>query len=198
MTMKKIVLGLLLVMIAVSAEAREIEPGTLKLSGTTNVSFFNTTEDSDGVEDTDTNTLSLEADAVYFVTGNIGVGGSLIFENSETDFSAAAGGGRFDSKTFIIGPTIAVDVPITEALNFIADATIGIFQMELEDEVGKLADADGLAYQLSAGVAMFPAKQVSLDLIAQYQVLDGEDTASDVDIKQSSMGINLGVSVYFD
>jgi hypothetical protein len=45
---------------------------------------------------------------------------------------------------------------------------------------------------------MFPAKQVSLDLIAQYQVLDGEDTASDVDIKQSSMGINLGVSVYFD
>lgn len=196
--MKKIVLGLLLVMIAVSAEAREIEPGTLKLSGATNASFFNTTEESDGVEDTDTNTLSLEADAVYFVTGNIGVGGALTFENSETDFSAAAGGGRFDSTTFIIGPTIAVDVPLTEALNFIADASVGIFQMELEDEVGKLADADGLAYQLSAGVAMFPAKQVSLDLVAQYQVLDGEDTASDVDIKQSSMGVNLGVSVYFD
>jgi hypothetical protein len=37
-----------------------------------------------------------------------------------------------------------------------------------------------------------------LDLVAQYQVLDGEDTVFDVDVKQSSMGVNLGVSVYFD
>lgn len=196
--MKKIVLGLLLVMIAVSAEAREIEPGTVKLSGATNASFFNTTVDDDGEEITDSDTFSLEADAIYFLTKNIGVGGTVFFENEQTDFSAAIGGGSEESTFTIIGPTVAVDVPIMESLNFIADATIGFFQMESEDEFGKVLDADGLAWQLEAGVAMFPAKQVSLDLTAFYQTLDGEDSVGDVDFEAASAGVNLGVSVYFD
>lgn len=196
--MKKIVLGLLLVMIAVSVEAREIEPGTVKLSGATNASFFNTTVDIDGDEVTDSDTFSLEADAVYFLTKNIGVGGTVMFENEQTDFSAAAGGGSEESTTLIIGPTVAVDVPLMESLNFIADASIGFFQMESEDDLGKNLDADGLAWQLSAGVAMFPAKQVSLDLTAFYQALDGKDSVGDVDVEEASMGVNLGVSVYFD
>lgn len=196
--MKKIVLGLLLVMIAVSVEAREIEPGTVKLSGATNASFFNTTVDIDGEEVTDTDTFSLEADAVYFLTKNIGVGGTVMFENEQTDFSAATGGGSEESTTLIIGPTVAVDVPLMESLNFIADATIGFFQMESEDDLGKNLDADGLAWELSAGVAMFPAKQVSLDLTAFYQALDGKDSVGDVDVEEASMGVNLGVSVYFD
>lgn len=196
--MKKIVLGLLLVMIAVSVEAREIEPGTVKLSGATNASFFNTTVDVDGDEVTDSDTFSLEADAIYFLTKNIGVGGTVAFENEQTDFSAAAGGGSEESTFTIIGPTVAVDVPLMETLNFIADATIGFFQMESEDDFGKILDADGLAWQLEAGVAMFPAKQVSLDLTAFYQVLDGEDSVNDVDVEEASMGVNLGVSVYFD
>ena len=196
--MKKIVLGLLLVMIAVSVEAREIEPGTVRLSGATNASFFNTTVDIDGDEVTDSDTFSLEADAVYFLTKNIGVGGTVMFENEQTDFSAAAGGGSEESTTLIIGPTVAVDVPLMESLNFIADASIGFFQMESEDDLGKNLDADGLAWQLSAGVAMFPAKQVSLDLTAFYQALDGKDSVGDVDVEEASMGVNLGVSVYFD
>lgn len=196
--MKKIVLGLLLVMIAVSAEAREIEPGAVKLSGATNASFFNTTVDDDGEEITDSDTFSLEADAIYFLTKNIGVGGTVFFENEQTDFSAAIGGGSEESTFTIIGPTVAVDVPLLESLNFIADATIGFFQMESEDEFGKVLDADGLAWQLEAGVAMFPAKQVSLDLTAFYQSLDGEDSVGDVDFEAASAGVNLGVSVYFD
>jgi len=196
--MKKIVLGLLLVMIAVSVEAREIEQGTVKLSGATNASFFNTTVDVDGDEVTDSDTFSLEVDAIYFFTKNIGVGGTVAFENEQTDFSAAAGGGSEESTFTVIGPTVAVDVPLMESLNFIADATIGFFQMESEDDFGKNLDADGLAWQLSAGVAMFPAKQVSLDLTAFYQVLDGEDSVNDVDVEEASMGLNLGVSVYFD
>lgn len=193
--MKKIALSLLLVMIAVSVEAREIEPGTVKLSGATNAAFFNTTVDIDGNEVTDTDTFSLEADAVYFLTKNIAVGGTVAYENEDTDFP---GGFNDETSTIIIGPTAAVDVPINEMLNFIADATIGYFQMESEDNGGKYLDADGLAYRLSAGVAMFPAKQVSLDLTAAYQVLDGEDSVSDFDFETASMGINLGVSVYFD
>ena len=196
--MKKIVLGLLLVMIAASVEAREIEPGTVKLSAATNASFFNTTVDVDGDEVTDSDTFSLEVDAIYFFTKNIGVGGTVAFENEQTDFSAAAGGGSEESTFTVIGPTVAVDVPLMESLNFIADATIGFFQMESEDDFGKNLDADGLAWQLEAGVAMFPAKQVSLDLTAFYQVLDGEDSVNDVDVEEASMGLNLGVSVYFD
>ena len=196
--MKKIVLGLLLVMIAVSVEAREIEQGTVKLSGATNASFFNTTVDVDGDEVTDSDTFSLEVDAIYFFTKNIGVGGTVAFENEQTDFSAAAGGGSEESTFTVIGPTVAVDVPLMESLNFIADATIGFFQIESEDDFGKNLDADGLAWQLEAGVAMFPAKQVSLDLTAFYQVLDGEDSVNDVDVEEASMGLNLGVSVYFD
>lgn len=190
--MKKIVLGLLLVMIAVSAEAREIEPGTLKLSGATNASFFNTTNDFDGEEISDTDTFSLEADAVYFITKNIAAGGFFAYENSDTNIS---GVGSFEDTITIIGPTVAVDVPLTEALNFIADASIGYFQMEADDSD---TDADGLAYGVSAGVAMFPAKQVSLDLTAFYQVLDGKDSRIDVDDEFASMGVDLGISVYFD
>lgn len=196
--MKKIVFGLLLVMITVSAEAREIEPGAVKLSGATNASFFNTTIDSDGHEFSDTDTLSLEADAVYFFTKNIGVGGSLAYENSKTDYPAAIGGGWDETTTIVIGPKVTVDVPLNETLNFIAAATIGYFQMTFEDDLSKNYDADGLAWQVSAGVAMFPAKQVSLDLTADYQVLDGEDSVNDFDAETTSMGINLGVSVYFD
>lgn len=196
--MKKIVLGLLLVMIAASVEAREIEPGTVKLSGATNASFFNTTIDGDGDEISDTDTFSLAADAVYFVTKNIGVGASLNYENSKTDFSAAIGGGFDEETTIIIGPTVAFDLPLTDQLNFIADASIGYFQMTFEDDIAKNFDADGLAWQISAGVAMFPIKQVSLDLIAQYQVLDGEDSVNDFDTETASMGVDLGVSVYFD
>lgn len=193
--MKKIVLGLLLVMIAVSVEAREIEQGTMKLSGATNASFFNSTVDVDGDEFSDTDTFSLETDAVYFLTKNIGVGGTLVYENEQTEFT---GGGQEDTTTLIIGPTVAFDMPINEALNFIADATIGFFQMEAEDEVGKFLDADGFAWRVAAGVAMFPAQQVSLDLTAVYEALNGEDSVNDVDFETASMGVNLGVSVYFD
>ena len=193
--MKRIVLGLLLVMFAVSAQAREITPGTVKLSGATNASFFNSTIDVNGNEISDTDTLLLETDAVYFLTKNIAVGGTVSFENSDTDF---AGGAKDETTTLIIGPTVAVDVPLSEAINFIADASIGYFQMDGEDEVGEYLDADGFAYGISAGVAMFPAKQVSLDLTAKYEVLDGEDSISDFDVETDSMGINLGVSVYFD
>lgn len=193
--MKKIVLVILFAAIAASAQAREITPGTVKLSGATNASFLNTTVDVDGDEITDTDIFSLEADAVYFLTKNIAVGGSLAYENEDTDFP---GGFNDETTTIIIGPSVAVDVPINESFNFIADATIGYFQMESEDNGGKYLDADGLAYQLSAGAAMFPAKQVSLDLLAFYQVLDGEDSVSDFDVETTSMGINLGISVYLD
>ena len=192
--MKRIVLGLLLVMIAASVEAREIEPGTVKLSGATNVSFFNTTLDVDGDEVTDTDTFSLEADAVYFLTNNIGLGGAVVYEDSDTDVS---GGGSVEEKLIIIGPKVAVDVPINETLNFIADAAVGYFQVKVEDG-GDDADVDGMAYGISAGVAMFPIKQVSLDLTAAYQLLDGENDDFNVDFEEESMGINLGVSVYFD
>lgn len=193
--MKKIVLSLLLVMIAVSVEARDIVPGTLKLSGATNAAFFNTTVDIDGDEMTDTNTFSLEAETVYFLTKNIAVGGTVVYENEDTDFP---GGFNEETTTIIIGPTLAAEVPINEFFNFITAATIGYFQLESEDNGGKYLDADGLAYQLSAGAAMFPAQQVSLDLMAFYQVLDGEDSVGDFDIEATCMGIKLGVSVYFD
>lgn len=191
--MKKIVLSLLLVMIAVSVEARDIVPGTLKLSGATNAAFINTTVDLDGDEMTDTDTFSLEAEAVYFLTKNIAVGGTVVYENEDTDFP---GGFNDETTTIIIGPTVAAEVPINEMFNFIAAATIGYFQLESEDNGGKYLDADGLAYQLSAGAAIFPAQQISLDLMAFYQVLDGEDSVGDFDI--AAMGLNLGVSVYFD
>lgn len=192
--MKKIVLALLLVIIAVSAQAREITAGTVKLTGATNASFFNTTLDVDGNEETDTDTLNLQTSAVYFLTNNIGVGATVAYEDEETDF---AGGGSQETTTTIVGPTVAFDLPLSEGLNFIADATVGYFKMEFDDGVDE-ADIDGLAYGLSAGVAMFPAKQVSLNLTADYQVLDGEDSVSDVDVESTSLGVNLGVSVYFD
>lgn len=193
--MKKVVLGLLLVMFAVSAQARELTPGTVKLSGATNASFFNTTIDFDGEEVTDTDTFSLEADAVYFLTNNIGVGGTVAYEDSSTD---EAGGGSFDETLTVIGPVVAVDVPLNENLNFIADATIAYFKWEGDILDGSDVDIDGLAYGVSAGLAMFPAKQVSFDLTAKYLFLDGEESDFDVDVESESMGINLGVSVYFD
>ena len=47
--MKKIMVGMLLVMmVAISAEAREMKQGTVKLSGAKNASFMNTTTDVNG------------------------------------------------------------------------------------------------------------------------------------------------------
>lgn len=181
--MKKIVLGMLLVMmIAVSAEARDMKPGTVKLSGATSASIFNTSTDINGDDAGDVDTFNLETDAIYFLTKNVGVGGGVFYENSDGD--------DFESETLVIGPTVAVDVPINPSLNFVADASVGYFKNE-EDNI----ETDGLAWQLSAGVAMFPANYVSLNLTAGYMGLDGE---GDYDLEASSYGLDFGVSVYFD
>lgn len=196
--MKKIVLGLLLVMLAVSAQARELEPGTVRLSGATNASIFNTTLDIEGEEFTESSDYSLETSVVYFLTKHIGVGADIVYDKSKTDFSAAVGGGFEKDETIIIGPTLALDLPISEKLNFIADASVGYFKMKSEDDFSANQDLDGLAWAARAGVAMFPAEHVSLDLAAVYLKLDGDDAVNDINVKTSSLGLNLGVSVYFD
>lgn len=188
--MKKIVLGMLLVMmVAVSAEAREMKPGTVKFSGATNASIMNTTTDINGEEADDTDSIELETSAVYFLNKNIGVGAGIAYENSDSD--------GFESTTIVIGPTLAVDVPINQSLNFIADATVAYFQNKMEFGNGEL-DIDGFAWGASAGLAMFPAESVSLDITANYLALDGEESDSGTDFESSSFGLNLGVSVYFD
>lgn len=193
--MKKIILMILFAAIAVSAQAREMTPGTVKLSGSTNISLFNSTIDNDGDKTEETDTLSLESDAVYFVTKNFGVGATLFYENSQTDFLDDF---SFEETTTIIGPMVAIDVPLNETLNFIADLAVGYFQQTEEDSSIKYLDADGLAWGVSAGVAFFPVKKVSLDLTAKYQVLDGEESVDQVDYERTSMGVNVGVSVYLD
>lgn len=196
--MKKIILAVIITMIAISAQAREMDEGTLKLSGATNASLFNSTIDIDGSEFSDTTTFSLEGDAVYFFTKNIGVGASISYERAKTDYPAALGGGWDKATMIIIGPTVAADLPLSDSLDLIADASIGYFQMTQENDRSKDYDADGLAWKVSAGVAIFPVEYVSLDLTADYLALDGDDTVTDLSEEISSFGLNLGLSIYLD
>lgn len=178
--MKKIcalILGLMVV--STTAFARDIEAGSISMTGASSFSY-NSLNLSAGDVDSDVSITTITLNGMYFVVPNIGVGVNVAYEKAsieDTDISLKA-----------IGPAVTYNFSINEMLSFFANGNLGYASADLAGE-----DMTGWFISAGGGLKYFMNDYVSLDGTLNYsysKLKDGED------IKISGLSFGAGFSVY--
>jgi hypothetical protein len=171
-TMKKILAltaGMLLV--ASLASAREIDTGTIELSGSSNGNLSYRSGDG-----TTENVLNLDLEGRYYLIPNLGVGGL---------FNYAIYAGDVDGSSVSIGGGAKYNFDLNEVLNAYAGADLGYSSSNYS------AAADGAFLGVNGGIKYFFADAASLNsgLSFSYNFGDGGET---------HFGVNVGLSIYLE
>lgn len=186
------ILALTLAVLPALAGARDLGPGTFELGGGTDLGFGSATTEVNGVEVVDISTRSVNADALYYVVNNLGIGLGISYDWTEFDDGVSP---KQSSSTSIIGPELKLNLPIAPKASVLLGGAIGRMVLSQDDGFGQ-ADADGFAFLLGGGVRFFPADFVSLDALLNYTKAGvSDDAGNDIDVSGWELG--LGVSVYF-
>lgn len=180
-------LALTLALLPALAGARVLGPGTLEVGGGTSLDFGTVTREVNGVEQFDISTLSLDADALWYLVNNFGLGVGISYERTELDDGV-------DSDEFsqtIVGPEAKFNLPIAPMASLVAEGLVGRIVV---DDNGD--DADGFAWQVGGGVRFFPADYLSLDALLRYTSASVEDDAG-TELDEAGWNVGVGLSFYF-
>jgi hypothetical protein len=197
--MKKLLVALVaLFPLAAFAQSQpsKLSVGTLELAGDTNLSFLSadTTFKANGgsVSGTET-TWNLRGLGLFYVTPNVGVGGTLSYVSDDTSVT----GFKLKTDTFAIGPVVGLEFPVAPQIDLFGRASL-VYASRTFD-TGTEFKSSGFGFGLEAGAKYFIVKSVSLDgaLVFQYLSLTSDSTPG-FDITSTGFGVNLGVSIYFD
>lgn len=162
--------GMLLV--ATLAFAKEIDTGTIELSGSSN-GFFTS---SWGGGSTVT-ALNLGVEGLYYLMPNLGVGGLLGYTLL---------GGDADESMFQVGPEAIYNISIDEAVNAYVGVNVGYLWVDN----GPTND-NGLFAGAGAGIKYFFTDAASLNCGLSYSHFFG-------DFEDNSFGVNLGLSIFLE
>lgn len=174
--MKKILALLLVLALPAVAAARDIDEGTVEITGTSQLNMNWSSSDSGGG---DVDTYTLNVDAQYYIMKNVAVGGFFSYE----DLDFEAGG---DTTLWLIGPQATYNVSYDDKLSFFGTVGLVYADYEIGDTSG-----DGFGIRLGGGMKFFLTKNVALVGQLRYQRLDLDD--SDID----EFNLSGGFSVLF-
>lgn len=169
--MKKILAltaGMLLV--ASLAFAKEIDEGTIELSGASNGFFASNWGSGNTVT-----ALNLDVEGLYYLMPNLGVGGL---------FGYTLLGGDADESTFQVGPEVIYNFNLDEAVNAYVGVNVGYLWLDN----GPTSD-NGLFAGAGAGIKYFFTDAASLNCGLAYSHFFG-------DFEDNSFGVNLGLSIF--
>jgi hypothetical protein len=196
--MKKLLALVALLPLAAFAQQQpaKLSVGTLEVSGDTNLSLLsaNTTFKANGVSSSGTETTwNVRGLGLYYVTPMVGVGGTLSYVADDTSVDAFT----LKTDTFTIGPVVAVELPVAPQIDLFGRASL-VYASRTVD-TGTELKSSGFGFGLEAGAKYFVVKNLSLDgaLVFQYLSLTADSTPG-FDISSTGIGLNLGISIYFD
>ena len=182
--------------------AKDIEKGTVEVSGGSDLSFSSFEfERRDIPTKADGDTKTLSARISYYIAPNFALGLGWEYSSStlEGDFS------RFADKTNIdiLTPSISYNINLDEKLSLKLLGSIAIVKVENSSEdtwgggrQGGYVKTDGVGKLGSIGLSYFLRDNVSLDALISYLAVTLEQDGINVDVTGVSTGV--GMSVYFN
>jgi Outer membrane protein beta-barrel domain len=193
--MKRILVAV--AMVPALARAADVTPGTLALSGFSNLELSWSSSKSGSSPSTDTTSYGLVASGLYYAMPNVGFGLDAGYSRVETKLSGASQ----TTKSATIGPAVELDIPQTEQASFFTRASIGYTSATFSDPFGGGLTLSGWAATAALGAKYFVVKSFSIDAAVAYSYtrLTGERSAfgSSPELTASAFGLNVGLSVYF-
>ncbi len=205
--MRKIFVAL--AMVPMLAQAAELAPGTIQVTGSSNLGFVLGSEKETvaGIQDNkvDTTAFGFGVTGLYYVIKDLGVGLDLSYVNSSLEYPAGdVGANKRDSSTLQIGPAIEYDYPVAEKASVFALGSIGYVtstQTDTDNGVKEPAiERSGYGLKLGVGARYFVAKSFSVDAMLgyDYRKLTQDVTAGPKpEFTTSGFGVNVGLSVFF-
>lgn len=191
--MKHLVRAALVAGLALSSgalHAKDIEQGTIAISGDLDLSFASNTLDFGGGAEVDTDTTALSAAVLYFVSKNFGVGLTWDYQNEE----ASALGQSAETTVNMFGPAAGFNISVNENTSFQLIGAIVYASVEDKDGLGTL-EADGWGFTAMARLSHFLNDHVSVDGSLSYSFVELEDdfnNSADLD----GIRLGLGLTVY--
>jgi hypothetical protein len=182
--------------------ASSLAPGTLEVTGITFLDASTGSSESTlagATATVDSTNFNLLTGALYYVVQDLGLGLHVGYGYSKSEFQ----GSTFSSSDYSVGPLVSYAVPVAPQLALIGSAD-GSWIRRTSSSSGRADDtSNGYGFGLQAGVKYFPAKPVSLDagLGWSWQRFEedglGLANGPKVTVTSTSLGLHLGVSVYF-
>jgi opacity protein-like surface antigen len=173
----------ILVLISSVAYSRDIDKGTIAVSGITGLSFARNTL-SNG-SDVDTDFISLELNPEYYVGDNLGIGIAITYEYSKTE----ADWFDVEISSLLAGPQVVYNIAINDQVS--APVFFGVGYAKVK--TGSDSDS-GFAWMVGGGIRFFVVERVSFDGYVFFDRMNLGDEPSDY--TSSDIGARLGISVY--
>lgn len=111
------------------AAASDLRPGTVKLSGATNLDFSSEAVETDSGIDSEMTRLAVSTRGHWFATRNVGVGAFLEFERleQELEFEGSVEEVGTTVKQLTVGPAVAFHLPLSSLAALFAEGASGSF-----------------------------------------------------------------------
>lgn len=152
-----------------------------------------------GAQSTETKylNLGLSASGHYFIVDNLSLG--LVFQFF-TQTAKWENDQEFNYNVGMASPEVRYYLPVADKMKGLVRASGGFGSSKSDSFVGQGSDRTNLA-QFSGGVglAIFPSRNFSMNIGANYAVLTAKDDDSNGDDKDTDSGltIDLGFSLFF-
>ena len=185
---KTVIVLLALLVLPATLWAMDINQGKIELSGQTRFNFSKTEIETTGSPDVDETTWEFQLDGLYYLQRNLGLGVIFQYDKTETEIA----GVDVDSSTFIIGPQVTYNFPLSEKVSLFVNGAVGYATAEIDN-----FDADGWAFQLGGGLKYFLTNSASINGSLTYQNLSLEADSGGGDIDTSGINVGVGLSIYF-
>ena len=189
-------------MLPLATFATELAPGTLELSGSSNLSYAytsyahtKTTPSGAFTSTTHDSRLDLQADGLYYVIPNLGIGLSLGYTyDTGTDL-----GTQLSSSTLLVGPAIGYDFPIAPEFALFVRGDVVYVRESTKLGGGSSSNTSGWGAQAQGGLKYFPVKPLSLDVGLAYEYVSLRrpgDSFESFATTSSGLAVSVGLSVY--
>lgn len=192
--MKKVfVAAAALALTSTALQARDLEQGSMMVSGDTNLSIGSSDVDS-VYGDTTTDTVELNLTGAYFVAKNFGVGLLLSREDSETDYA----GGSSEETTTMFGPVVGYNISLNNQTSVMIEGSV--FMVDGDYDSGAYSsEFDGDGFMVGGSVHYFLNDNVSVNAGLRMIEADIEVKNSfvtyDADLSETST--TIGLSTFF-
>jgi opacity protein-like surface antigen len=180
----------LLVMTA-GAWAKDIEAGTLSISGSSGLDFLTSTSDAGAVGEIDTDQWGIDVNFEYYLMPNLGIGMIIMYSDTDTDAEIMTPAGMQKSSSslteIMIGPQVVYNISVGEVTSVPVFAGVGYVSVDDGE------DHTGWGWVLGAGVRRWLSDNISVDCYGYYSSIS-VDNGVDTDI--DDLTVQIGLSVY--
>jgi len=171
--------------------AKEIQQGTVEISGELDLSFSSTEVESGGGRKTKTDAQTFDTSISYYFSPNVGLGVLWSYENSETT------DGYFSTEitSTFIGPQLTFNISLDDKTSFRLKGAV--FAVSTEVNISSsTAEDDGFGWAVQGGISYFVMESVSFDGGITYSSLSIEENSSNAGIDATNLSVGVGISVY--